>query len=123
MDKISIESLKARLLSGKRPAIKHRRLFSEKTYIDGFTQIHNAIICDPKLSCEAYRILSVIIFHNMKNSTCWPSYETISEETGLSRMSVYRHLKELFKLHYLSWKRTGKSNIYSLGSGVVVPKR
>lgn len=115
-----MEQIKRIILKQKtfRPA-KRRRFFvkktlTKKTMVEGFSKIPNTIIQDPGLSCQDFRVLSILIFHSFGKYWCNPSHRTIMKEAGISLAGVKRGLRKAQKLGYISWKRTGKSNNYVL---------
>lgn len=49
-----------------------------------------------------------------KDGRCHPSHETLASELGIDRRNVVALLHSLRKKGRLAWKRTGKSNAYTL---------
>jgi len=90
------------------------RQISKEILVNGFTKIPNAIILDPGLSCQDLRVLLVLDFHSKNKISCWPSHKTISKEACCTTRTVKRSLKNLKKLHYIDWKRTKLTNVYTL---------
>ena len=75
------------------------------------------------LSCNEYRVLSVLIRRMGENYTCYPSKSTISEDAEISSLTTDRVLKSLCQKDFLVKSQRyndegGKSsNLYQLGSG------
>ena len=69
-----------------------------------------------KMSLAASKLYPVIkSYCNSDNGAAFPSYETLSAKSGLSRPSIATALKELADLKLIAAKKTkGKSTIYSL---------
>ena len=92
------------------------------TMIEGFSKIPNVIIQDPGLTCQDFRVLSVLIFHSFYKNWCNPSHGTIAREANISTTAVKRGLRKAKKLGYIVWKRTGSSNRYILVWKVKKPR-
>lgn len=60
-----------------------------------FSKIPMAIVVDPVLTASAKVIWAYLLFRQGKNETAWPSQQTISAHTGLSRATVARSTKQL----------------------------
>jgi hypothetical protein len=65
------------------------------------------------------KVIGECIAHhiNAETGTCYPSIETISDETHIPQSSVRESIKRLRKLGWIDWKRTGDSNTYWLLNG------
>lgn len=101
------------------PPGKERKRFLNKkipreVLVNGFTKVPNAIILDPALSCQDFRILAVLNFHSKSKIECWPSHKTIRIEANCYLAGVKRSLKKLKELGYVSWTRTKSTNVYTL---------
>lgn len=61
-------------------------------------------------------IVYVALARQANNSTqqCFPSYEWLSESTGLARSTVAECLQELRSAGAIEWDRKGRHNVYSL---------
>ncbi len=59
-------------------------------------------------------LLLYLLDRSDQNGVCWPSLQTISRHTGLSRWGVQKVLKRLRDRGYLSWEQEGYSNTYRL---------
>ncbi len=59
-------------------------------------------------------LLLYLLDRSDQNGVCWPSLQTISRDTGLSRCGVQKVLKRLRDAGYLSWEQDGYSNTYRL---------
>ena len=58
---------------------------------------------------------ALVMHADRDTQTCWPSHQTIADETGMSRMQVFREIKKLACLGLISiQKRSGTSYIYTL---------
>lgn len=51
---------------------------------------------------------------NWKTGECWPSKETLAAKVGVSVRTLTRALNELRDLGALTWRSTGRENIYTL---------
>lgn len=61
-------------------------------------------------------LVSLSLFVNEKGQ-CWPSYETLAFETGLSRKTIQRSVQKLYKLGliHIENRKIKHSNLYTLG--------
>ena len=115
-----MESIKRTIQKRKNPRPAKRGGFfvnkrlTKQTMIKGFTKVPNLIIQDPALTCQDFRVLSVLIFHSFGKKWCNPSHETIAREANISINGVKRGLRKAKKLGYIDWERTGLSNKYIL---------
>jgi hypothetical protein len=51
---------------------------------------------------------------NNSDQTCFPSYETIAEMSGLSRRTIASALNQLRELGVIDWTKDGRHNVYVL---------
>jgi DNA-binding MarR family transcriptional regulator len=58
-------------------------------------------IGDDRLKARHWRVLAAFCVHADHEGYCWPSQETISDMTGLSRTTVAKAIKELTEFGYL----------------------
>jgi predicted transcriptional regulator len=69
-------------------------------------------------SSAAFVYMALVKHYNAKTYLCYPSHETLADETGTSKSSVIRYLKELKKAGYIDWevsnnfKCKNDSNLY-----------
>jgi len=57
---------------------------------------------------------SLSMYFNNKTETCWPSYETLIEKTGMSRMTLRKAMKELEAEGFVEITTTNSSNRYKM---------
>ncbi len=50
---------------------------------------------DKRLSASSKMVLQALQYHTGKNGYCWPSYDTIANEIGLSRKTIITAVKKL----------------------------
>lgn len=62
-------------------------------------------IGDDRLKARHWRVLAAFCVHADHEGYCWPSQETISDMTSLSRTTVVRAIKELDGFGYLKHVR------------------
>jgi len=69
-----------------------------------------------RLSDGAYKIYCLLLSHARQRDFCWPSQETLSEESGRNKRSVQRDLAELSASGLIIAERRGlgRSNKYRL---------
>jgi hypothetical protein len=72
----------------------------------------------PSLDLNARGVATVLLMHrNAENGGCFPEYETIALEVGLSKSSrhtVKEALQELKEAGLIDWVRHGRANRYDL---------
>lgn len=59
-------------------------------------------------------LITLANYHNAETGMCFPSIETLTVETGLSRSTVIRSIKALRKAGIIDRQRSNRSNSYSL---------
>jgi hypothetical protein len=75
----------------------------------------DCIAADRRIPPLAFKIAYVIAQHvNRRKGEAWPSDQTIAEKVGVDTSNVYRARVLLRAAKWLSWRRTGASNRYSL---------
>ena len=80
----------------------------------GFTQLPNFILRDPKLSVGAKVVYAMFISYGWHNNFCFPGQETLASDMGLTRPRVTQLIGELEAAGLISIQRRGqgKTNIY-----------
>lgn len=74
----------------------------------------NAVLPLNGLTSSEKYVLFILANHANKYGICWPSFTTLSQETGLSRMTVSRALNNLQAFGLISRERRYPSNNYKL---------
>lgn len=82
----------------------------------GFVAFPRTMFFDKRLGVYHLKVAGVLEVHKFQGKEkCFPSLDTISAESGISRPVVIRCLKELEKFEYLETsKNEGKSTHYYL---------
>jgi len=75
-----------------------------------YGQIPMVLISDPNLSTSAKMVWAYLHFRQGKNDIAWPSQETISEHTRISRATVSRAVLQLEEFGWIRIRRAYKSN-------------
>ena len=80
--------------------------------IDGnFTMIPNNFINDTRLDVYEFRVLCYLLKLSDDNFCCYPSYDTIAKETGMSLSKTMRVIKKLISYNVIAKEcRETKSN-------------
>jgi len=80
----------------------------------GFTQLPNFILRDPKLSVGAKVVYAMFISYGWHNNFCFPGQEKLSSDMGLTRPRVTQLIGELEAAGLITIQRRGqgKTNIY-----------
>lgn len=92
-------------------------LVEDPADLHGYTQIPNAILCNPNLRTVAVRVYGVIrSCLRPGRPAAWPGQARIAAMAGVTRETVNRTLAELKKLGLIDWCRRGRgrTNIYVL---------
>ena len=87
----------------------------KKNWANGFCRMPDAARNDPTLSPKAKIIYEQLLAHMwFSTDRCYPSQQTLADETGYSRRTVIRACKELYERGYIEkWRRgQGKVNYY-----------
>jgi hypothetical protein len=89
-------------------------VFKDANLRNGFTQISNVIIRDPRLTCNAKVLYILLLSYAWQDRECYPGQDTLAGNMGCNRRTVTRTLAELRKFKLVSWDRRGlgKSNTY-----------
>ena len=75
-----------------------------------YGQIPMVLMNDPNLSTSAKLVWAYLHFRQGKNDISWPSQETISEHTRISRATVSRAVLQLEEFGWIRIRRAFKSN-------------
>jgi hypothetical protein len=80
----------------------------------GFTQLPNFILRDPKLSVGAKVVYAMFISYGWHNNFCFPGQEKLANDMGLTRPRVTQLIGELEAAGLITIQRRGqgKTNIY-----------
>jgi DNA-binding transcriptional regulator YhcF (GntR family) len=87
----------------------------KKNWANGFCRMPDAVRNDPTLSPKAKIVYEQLLAHMwFSTDRCYPSQQTLADETGYSRRTVIRACKELYERGYIEkWRRgQGHSNYY-----------
>ncbi len=90
-----------------------------------FTTIPNKIITDKNISGNEFKILSYLCMRSGTDNSCFPSLDTIRQDTGISLTTVKNTIPKLVELGYIikvnRKKRNGcsTSNLYRLTDKVL----
>jgi hypothetical protein len=71
-----------------------------------FGIVNREVITDPNLSIGAKTLYSVLSCYANKQRTCFPSINTLADDTSSSQSSIDRWIKELKTFKYI--KRVGR---------------
>lgn len=81
----------------------------EANFAGGYAQMPHAVRNDPTLSAKAKIIYEQLLSYMwFKSDKCFPSQETLARETGYSRRTVIRAIKELYERCYIEVRRLGQ---------------
>ena len=82
----------------------------------GFTQVPNILIRSTKLASLSKIVYAQLLSYAWTNDYCFPGQERLAQDTGSSRTTIYRAIKELQSKGWLEVQRRGqgKTNIYVL---------
>jgi hypothetical protein len=89
----------------------------EKWLRAGTTTIPNIVIADRTISSNAKLLFIVLCMHRFNKDYCYPSYELIEQETGWSKPTISRSIKELEDIGVVTVKRTGRANVIEFDFG------
>jgi DNA-binding transcriptional ArsR family regulator len=85
--------------------------------VSGFSQLADVVAADPVLTSNAVRIYWLLVSCDMRRTgEVWPSYEWLTERTGLSESTIRREVRLLADAGYVVIERRGgnRSNLYRL---------
>ena len=77
---------------------------------DNFTIVPNGYINDSRLDAYEFRILCYLLKLADDNCLCFPSYQTLSRETGISLSKVKNSIKHLVELEIIAKENQFKDN-------------
>jgi len=82
----------------------------------GFTQVPNFILKDPKISVGAKIVYAMFLSYAWHNDSCFPGQERLAEDMGLTRVRVTQLSAELEAAGLVSIQRRGqgKTNLYTI---------
>ena len=75
-----------------------------------FTTILNKIITDKSISGNEFKILCYLCMRSGNDSSCFPSFGTIHNDTGISSTTVKNAISKLVKAGYIIKVNRKKSN-------------
>lgn len=70
-----------------------------------FVQIPKDVLHDKRLSLSSKILQGYFIFRTGENQVCWPGYDLIQKDLGLSRDAINRSRKQLIKTGWLKYIR------------------
>lgn len=79
----------------------------------GFGKVDNSIIFDTSLTPEARFVYTCLACHADKKRECYPSIDTLLRETGMSKTTLYKHLKQLTDRGIVEKIQKKNGNLYS----------
>src|SRR3954464_12704066 len=82
----------------------------------GFTQVPNFLLKDPKISANAKVVYSMLLSYAWNNDRVFPGQERMAKDIGTSQPTIARAVKELEDNGWLEIQRRGqgKTNVYIL---------
>jgi DNA-binding MarR family transcriptional regulator len=80
----------------------------------GFTQLANHILLNPNITCQEFRVYSILCYHAGQDFSCFIRQKIIAKEAGVSTRQIQRAVRGLEKKGLLSRLRRGlnRCNIY-----------
>lgn len=89
---------------------------ADKFTAEGFTQIPNFVLKNPKVSGNAKLVYAGLLSYAWNNDSCFPGQERLARDLGLGERTVNRAIQELKASGLIEVKRQGlgKPNIYIL---------
>ena len=86
-----------------------------------YTKIDNNLLRNENLKANTKILLLVIISYESKEGYSYPSHSRLIKETGLSKSTLIKCLKELEDLGYIiSEKNTGSNNKYFINNSIKI---
>ena len=86
-----------------------------------YTKINNNLLRNENLKANTKILLLVIMSYESKEGYSYPSHSRLIKETGLSKSTLIKCLKELEDLGYIiSEKSTGSNNKYFIDSSIKI---
>ena len=84
-----------------------------------YTKINNDLLRNENLKANTKILLLVIMSYESKEGYSYPSHSRLIKETGLSKSTLIKCLKELEELGYItSEKAAGNNNKYFIDSSI-----
>ena len=82
----------------------------------GWSAIPNVMLASDKVSPGAKLLFIVLYSYADQDKYCWPSWATMSQWLGISRIQIWRYLNELKKVDWIIQKgnQKGKAQTYEL---------
>lgn len=62
----------------------------------------------PKASVTRHVLLALSLYMSERGDSCFPSYDTLQADTGLSRQSIAKHLRLAVEGHWISVSKAGR---------------
>jgi len=91
---------------------------------DGYFQTPNAITTlAPRVGFAAAWVYVLLLRHRDAEGKCWPKQETLSEESGLSVMTVRRAIERLQAEGLITTERTGRANVFTVNNLIVLTEQ
>jgi len=99
---------------GKLSPAEKSLVFKDANLRNGFTQVSNVILRDPRLSANAKVLYILLLSYAWQDRECFPGQDTLADNMGCTRRTIIRTLVELKKFKLISWVKRGlgKSNTY-----------
>lgn len=83
---------------------------------NGFTQVPNFILRDPKISIGAKVAYAMFLSYAWHNDCCFPGQDRLAGDMGLTRVRVTQLISELESAGLVTIRRRGqgKTNLYTI---------
>jgi DNA-binding transcriptional MocR family regulator len=83
---------------------------------DGFTQIPNAILCNPDFTLGAKVAYGVLLSYAWQKDKCFPGHDAMAHDMGSSKRAVIQYLQQLQDAQLIRIQRRGqgKTNVYTI---------
>jgi hypothetical protein len=88
-----------------------------------YSAVPVAMLLDSSISAEAVRLAAILLHYDGKDGLCYPKISTLEKDLNVSKNTVLRLLIELEQYQFLTRKKQGKKNFYSLTPLYVEPVR
>lgn len=91
-------------------------IVEDEAWAQGFTQVPNVILRNPKLSLGARMAYGVLLSYAWQEKSCFPGQARMARDMGCIEKSVRTYLHELEKAGVIKVRRRGqgKTNLYTL---------